>query len=64
MSALVAPVGAGGLLHEPLAHLPGISLGQLVEDAALLTRVDRKYLMPADAASSRGVSVDGLFIAL
>lgn len=37
---------------DALAALPSIGLDALTADAALLTRVDRKYVVPMDAAAS------------
>ena len=42
-----APAGAGPL---PLERFAAVSLDEIVAEAALLTRVDRKYLVPRDAA--------------
>lgn len=45
MSAL-APVGCPVVLDVPLAGLATIDLAELTERASLLTRIDRKYLLP------------------
>ncbi|SDN86822.1 VTC domain-containing protein [Klenkia soli] len=40
------------VLTAVLAELPPVSLEELVGTAALLTRVDRKYVLPPDAAAA------------
>ena len=37
------------LAMEPLAELAPVALADLVEEAALLARVDRKYVVPVAA---------------
>ncbi|WP_125778187.1 polyphosphate polymerase domain-containing protein [Antribacter gilvus] len=46
-------------LDDPLAGLAPITLDDLVEVAALQTRVDRKYLVPLDAVTSLLVALPG-----
>ena len=41
-----APIAAEPVLDVPLAGLAGIGLAELTERASLLTRIDRKYVLP------------------
>lgn len=43
---------ATDLLEDPVARLVPVGLTELVERAGLLTRVDRKYLVPLDEAAA------------
>ena len=46
-------------LRELLDHLPAIELGDLESAAALLTRRDRKYVVPAETAEHLVAALDG-----
>jgi hypothetical protein len=49
MSAASMSAGPGVVLDLPLEGLPTIGLAELTERAGLLTRVDRKYVLPRSA---------------
>lgn len=40
------------MISQPLSHIDPVSLATLTSEAALLTRVDRKYLIPLDDAAA------------
>ena len=54
----VVPDGAPAALSRALAHCAPVSLNTLTAEAALLTRVDRKYLLRLDGACALLSAVD------